>query len=334
MKHVFLGNLTLALSSLMALPATAQDHTHHGQPTQAQQAAAPEASTMPAAQPPEAQAPEMDHAAMGHAPPSAAQESQPDDSVAAAHDGMGHATAPTTEPRTAIPPVTNADRAAAVKPPGDHVVHDNSVQSFVLLNRLEAVDTDDGTGFQWEGQAWVGTDLNKLWLRSEGERDGQGRTESADLEVLYGRAIAPWWDVVAGVRHDFKPGRSQDFAAVGIVGLAPYKFEVGATAYIGESGQTAARVEAEYETLLTNRLILQPLVEVNFYGKTDAERGIGSGLSTAEVGMRLRYEITRRFALYVGIEAERAFGRTADFRREHGESVDDARLVAGVRIWF
>lgn len=334
MKRFFLGNLTLALSSLMAFPTAAQEHAHHAQPPQAQKPAAPESSKAPAVQPPEAGTSDVDHAAMGHAPTSGTQGARSHDPGAAPHGDMDHGSSQITEPRTPIPPVTDADRAAASKPPGDHAVHDNTVQSFVLLNRLEAVDTDNGTGLQWEGQAWIGTDLDKLWLRSEGERDGEGRTESADLEVLYGRAIAPWWDVVAGVRHDFQPGRSQDFAALGIVGLAPYKFEVEATAYIGESGQTAARVEAEYETLLTNRLILQPLVEVNFYGKTDAERGIGSGLSTAEVGMRLRYEITRRFAPYVGIEAERAFGRTADFRREHGESIDDARVVAGVRIWF
>jgi copper resistance protein B len=339
MKRVLLANLSLAISSLMAFNAAAQDHSQHVPPpsvTQKPQPAVAEPARRPHVEAPVADEPVIDHAAMGHEPPPSSHDphSQHDTTALGGHAGMDHGPQPATEPRTPIPPVTDADRAAAVKPPGNHAVHDNTVQSFVLFNRLEAVDTDDGTGLQWEGQGWVGTDLNKLWLRSEGERDGDGRTEAADLEVLYGRAIAPWWDVVAGLRHDFQPGGSQDFAAIGIVGLAPYKFEVEATAYIGESGQTAARVEAEYETLLTNRLILQPLVELNFYGKNDAERAIGSGLSTAEVGLRLRYEITRRFAPYVGVEAERAFGRTADFRREHGEGVDDARLVAGIRIWF
>jgi copper resistance protein B len=152
--------------------------------------------------------------------------------------------------------------------------------------------------------------------------------------VLYGRSIATWWDVVAGIRHDFKPGASEDFAAIGVVGLAPYKFEVEATAYIGQSGQTAARFEAEYETLLTNRLILQPLAEVNLYGNDDPQRGIGSGLSTLETGLRLRYEVTRRFAPYIGVVREQAFGRTADLRREEGNPTNDTRLVAGIRIWF
>jgi copper resistance protein B len=202
-----------------------------------------------------------------------------------------------------------------------------------VFDRLEVWNADKGTGMAWEGQSWIGTDLNRLWLRSEGERV-DGRTHSADLEVLYGRSLSPWWDVVTGVRHDFKPGASQDFAAIGVMGLAPYKFEVAATAYIGQSGQTSARIEVEYETLLTNRLILQPLVELNLYGQDDARRGIGSGLGTIEAGLRLRYEVSRQFAPYVGIVRERAFGRTADFRSDEGEHVDDTRFVAGLRFWY
>jgi copper resistance protein B len=247
---------------------------------------------------------------------------------------MGHGTPPSSdEPLTPIPTLTDADRAAAIPPPEDHPVHDNAIHSFVTLNRLEAFDAEEGAGLEWEAQAWIGTDLDKIWLRSEGERV-DGHTEAADIEVLYGRPIARWWDLVAGVRHDFQPGGSQDFAAIGVLGLAPYKFEVAATAYVGESGQTAARIEIEYETLLTNRLILQPLVEANFHGKDDARRDIGSGLSTVEAGLRLRYEITRQFAPYVGVVREQAFGRTADYRREAGEDSDGTRLVAGVRIWF
>ena len=237
------------------------------------------------------------------------------------------------EPMTPIPEVTDADRAAAIAPEDDHPVHDNGIFSYVLFNRLEAWEADAGTGLTWEGQSWIGTDLNRLWLRSEGEQI-DGRLESADLEVLYGRSVSAWWDVVAGVRHDFRPGDSQDFLAVGVVGLAPYKFEVEATAYVGESGQTAARIEVEYETLLTNRLILQPLLEAEFNGKDDPARGVGSGLSTAEFGLRLRYEIRREIAPYIGIVRERAFGQTARFREQDGHASDDTRFVAGFRIWF
>ncbi len=246
------------------------------------------------------------------------------------HGGMTMAPTEAGEP---IPELTAADRAAAVRPAGGHGVHDNSIQRFVLLDRLEGWNADQGTGLEWEAQAWIGTDLNRLWLRSEGERV-DGTVESADVEVLYGRSVATWWDVVAGIRHDFKPGSSQDFAAFGVIGLVPYKFEVEATAYVGQGGQTAARLEAEYELLLTNRLILQPLVEINLYGKNDPRRGIGSGLSTVEAGLRLRYEFTRKLAPYFGVVRERAFGRTGDLRRLDGEDIDDTRIVAGLRLWF
>ena len=251
---------------------------------------------------------------------------------AAAQHHEHHPAAPTTQ-STPIPVLTDADREAARSPAHAHPVHDNTVHSKVLFNRLEAFDADHGTGMAWEGQAWIGTDTDRLWLRSEGERL-DNRTEAADLEVMYGRPIARWWELVAGVRHDFKPGPSQDWAAIGVVGIAPYKFEVEATAYIGPSGRTAARIEAEYELLLTNRLVLQPLVEANFNGKDDARRGVGAGLSTLEAGLRLRYEVHRKFAPYIGIVHERAFGDTSDYRQALGEEARDTRIVAGLRVWF
>lgn len=253
------------------------------------------------------------------------------------HDAMGHGgheQAPTpTRPIVPIPDPTDADREAAFPPVAGHAVHDRGIHSFFLLDRLEAWDADPGDALAWEAQGWIGGDLHRVWLRSEGERIG-GDTESAELEVLYGRGIARWWDLVAGVRHDFAPGASRDFVALGVQGLAPGKFEVGATAYLGERGQSATRLEAEYELLLTNRLILQPQVEINAYGKDDPSRGIGAGLSTAEVGLRLRYEFTRKFAPYIGLVRERAFGDTADLRRADGDSIDDTRVVVGLRTWF
>jgi copper resistance protein B len=272
------------------------------------------------------EAPETDHSGMDHAQMDHAQMGD---------SGMDHAgmTPAPTVPREPIPAVTDADRRAAFPDVAGHTVHDNMIHSFWLLDRLEAWDAEEGTGQAWEAQAWIGTDMNRLWLRSEGERVG-GHTEAADLEVLYGRSIARWWDLVAGLRHDFKPGDSQSFAAVGVMGLAPQRFEVEATAYVGERGQTAARFEVEYDVLLTNRLILQPLVEAEFHGKDDPARGVGSGLGTVEAGLRLRYHFRREFAPYIGIVRERAFGNTADYRRQDGEDVDDTRFVAGLRIWF
>jgi copper resistance protein B len=308
------GMIALASLVLFSTTVRAQDHADR------QTTPAPAAPAPPTA---------VDHAAMGHAMPSQDEPAEPID-----HAAMGHAMPPVPDqPREPIRPLTDADRAAAFPELTAHAAHGNSIVSFIQFNRLETWDADPGTGLSWEGQGWIGNDMDKLRLRSEGERVG-GDTEASDVELLYSRAIARWWDVVAGVRHDFDPGSSQSWAALGVIGLAPQKFEVEATAFVGESGRTAARFEIEYELLLTNRLILQPLLELNLFGKDDPQRGIGSGLSTAEAGLRLRYEFTRRFAPYIGLVHERAVGNTADLRRAEGDDVEDTRLVAGVRLWF
>jgi copper resistance protein B len=247
-------------------------------------------------------------------------------------DHSQHQTAPTQTPLTPIPPLTDTDREAA-KPPAHAHDHGNGVFNYLLFDRLEAWDADPGTGQAWEAQGWIGTDMHRLWLRSEGERI-EGHIESADVELLYGHPVARWWDLVAGVRHDIAPGRGQNFAAIGVIGTAPYKFEVEATAYLGASGQTAARISAEYELLLTNRLILQPKIEADWHGRDDRSRGIGSGLGKIDTGLRLRYEFTRKFAPYVGVVHERSFGGTADMLRDDGEAIEDTRVVAGVRLWF
>lgn len=237
------------------------------------------------------------------------------------------------QPVTPIPTLTDADRRAAFPELQLHMEHPDGPFSRVLFNRFEWQDADQGSAQAWEMSAWLGGDLNRVWLRSEGEREG-GSTHSADVELLYGRSVSPWWDVVAGLRQEFKPGPSRTWAAVGVQGLAPYRFEVQATALFGEGGRTAAALEVEYEMLLTNRLILQPLLEIEAHGRDDRARGIGSGLSSIEGGLRLRYEISRRFAPYLGVTRERALGRTADLRRAAGADVDETRLVAGVRWWF
>jgi copper resistance protein B len=232
-----------------------------------------------------------------------------------------------------IPPVTDADRAAAFPQVEGHAVHDRAVHSFVLFDRLEWQAAGGGSGGQWDSSGWIGRDLDRLWFRTEGEGE-DGRIGGADAHVLYGRAIARWWDVVIGIRQDVRPGPAQTWTAIGVQGLAPYWFEVEATAYVGASGRTQLRLESEYELLLTNRLILQPRAELDFYGKSDPGRGIGAGLSTAEAGLRLRYEIRRELAPYVGLEWSRTFFGTADFARDSGESSAGPRLAAGVRLWF
>ncbi|GAB3734308.1 copper resistance protein B [Luteimonas pelagia] len=275
----------------------------------------------------------VDHATMGHGADAGDEGHATMDHASMDHSMHGAALPADAPPREPIPAVSSADRVAAFPDVHGHAVHDKAIHSFWLADRLEAWDEDDGTAFGWEGLAWVGTDTNRLWLRTEGEHVG-GSVESADIEVFHGRAIARWWDLLAGVRHDFGDAPSQTWAAIGVTGLAPYKFEVDATAYLGSGGQTAAVLEAEYDTLLTNRLILQWVAEAEFHGKDDPRRGIGEGLGTVEAGLRLRYEFTRRFAPYVGVVRERAFGGTADLRRADGHDIDDTRFVIGVRTWF
>lgn len=260
------------------------------------------------------------------------------------HDADEHAQMPppSEEPMThdrgpGVPSVTPADVQAAFPDVGDmdadHMMLEDPFNTFVLFDQLEAREADGADILSWELSGWAGHSLRRLWVRSEGERRS-GDTEHAELELLWGRAIAPWWDVVAGVRRDFEPGPSETWAAFGVQGLSAYRFEVEATAYLGEGGRTAARVEAEHELLITNRLILQPLVELNWHGRGDATRGIGPGLSSGEAGLRLRYELRREVAPYVGIVRERKFGRTADLARAAGAEASETRFVAGIRLWF
>ena len=273
---------------------------------------------------------QMDHSAMGHdAPPEPTPAAH--DHSTMDHAAMGHGMV--AEPKTPLPAITDADRAAAFPALTTSHAHHSQWFSKVLVDELETWEADDGRALRWGAQAWVGSDLGRVWLRGGGGRVG-GVTEAAAVELLFGRGISPWWDVVAGVRHDVRPGDGRDYLAVGLIGMAPYKFEVDATAYLGESGQSALRLEAEYEALLGARWVLQPKLEAAFYGKDEPARGIGQGLNTLEAGLRLRYEVRRRFAPYVGVAWERAYGQAARLRRMDGADVSDLHVVAGVRLWF
>ncbi|KJH77602.1 copper resistance protein B [Pseudomonas sp. ES3-33] len=237
------------------------------------------------------------------------------------------------ESRTPIPALTNADRAAVFESQAGHQMHDDAINSFLLIDQLEWQDADAGSTLSWEASGWIGGDADRLLLRTEGERTN-GVTESAEFQALWGHAISPWWDVVSGVRQDFKPGTPQTWAALGLQGMALYNFETQATAYFAEGGQTALRLKGDYDILLTNSLILQPTAEINFYGKNDPQRATGSGLSDTELGLRLRYEIRPEFAPYIGVTWNRSYGKTADYAREEDEDQSEARFVLGVRMWF
>lgn len=237
------------------------------------------------------------------------------------------------QPKQPIPPITDADRKAAFPQGlGGHAAHDAQLHYFVLFDRLEW-EGDGSGGVRLENTSWFGGDVNRLWLRTDLESD-DGDLETAGADVLWGHSFSRWWDVVAGIRQDTRPGDPQTWAAVGIQGLAPYWFEIQATGYVGPDARTRARFEVEYELLVTNRLILQPLVELELYGKRDPERGVGAGLSSIDTGLRLRYEIRRELAPYIGVTWDRKLFGTADMARENGEAPGQTRFTVGVRTWF
>lgn len=210
---------------------------------------------------------------------------------------------------------------------------DNVITSHLLFDKLGvAYDRNEQTSLQWDGQFWIGRDLNKLWIKSEGDRLN-GSTD-AKIEAFWSHTISPFWDLQLGARRDFGAGPKRNWAAFGVQGVAPYGIETEITGYVGGSGRTALALKAEYDLLLTQRLIFTPEIEASLHGKNDEARGVGSGLSDASLSLRLRYEVTREFAPYVGVSFGRKFGKTASYASEAGESRSERAILAGVRIWF
>lgn len=204
---------------------------------------------------------------------------------------------------------------------------------MVMINQLETRVGDGDDPAVLEGEAWIGKDLNKIWFKTDVEYVGS-ETEELEVQALYSRAIAPYWDIQGGWRHDNKPKPNRDWFAIGLKGLAPYFFEVDTALFVGSEGRTALRLEGEYEILFTQKLILTPEITLNFYGKDDDQTGRGSGLSDLQTGLRLRYEFVREFAPYIGVNFTRAYGRTASYVKDAGDDIFDARFVAGIRAWF
>ena len=225
-----------------------------------------------------------------------------------------------------------SDGVAASPVLGMHM-HGSVPVGMLLVDQLEAFHDRNANGQSWEIQGWYGNDADKLWLRSEGERS-RGKLEDGNVEAFWNHSMDTFWNTQLGVRHDFGEGPASNWAAFGLQGLAPYWFELEATGYVAAGGRTAARLRAEYELLFTQRLILQPEAEINLYGKNDPRRRIGSGISDVQFGLRLRYEIRRQFAPYVGVNWIRRVGSSADYARQDRQSVLDRQIVAGVRIWF
>lgn len=213
--------------------------------------------------------------------------------------------------------------------------HGGQINSLILGERFELHSNEGNPLAVWEGQAWIGGDKRKLWFKIEGEyATDDDRFEEAEVQALYSRAFSPFWELQVGVRQDLKPDPSRTYAVVGLQGLAPYWFELDGALFLSDEGDFSARLEAEYEFRLTQRLILQPRIELNAAFSGDEHIGVGSGLSTVEAGLRLRYEIKREFAPYVGVSWSRSFGQTKDFQRLDREDTNPVSFVAGMRFWF
>jgi len=227
------------------------------------------------------------------------------------------------------------DQEGAQKNFGVQFVHDNEIFAVFRGDRLEYQTREGNEALLWDVQGWVGSDYNKLWFKSEGTwLIDPDKFEEAEAELLYSRNIAKFWDLQMGLRHDFKPDPDRTFAAFGVQGLAPYWFEIEATAYLSEDGDLSAGFEAEYELLLSQRLILQPRFETNLALQEVEKYRVGEGINDIVLGARLRYEIKREFAPYIGVSWSRKLGETADLARDEGEDTNVISFVAGLRIWF
>lgn len=223
-------------------------------------------------------------------------------------------------------------------PAGAETGHDAHMDDDPLLwtvhiDELEAQERSGRDGLAWDVTAWAGNDRQRAWLRAEGSRAGS-RTEDNELELLWGRPVAAWWDLLLGVRHDSLPGPARSYAALGVQGLAPYRFDIEATLYWGERGQSGLGIEAEHDLLLTNRLVLTPELELVAWGRDDEVRRIGNGLSRVTAGLRLRYVLRRELAPYIGVQWVGSLGDTTDLARVGGDEVRDLQALAGVRAWF
>lgn len=222
------------------------------------------------------------------------------------------------------PTAMAAATAAMMAPPPGY--------SQVRIDLAEFQVHDGHDGYRWEGEAWTG-DLNRFVLRSEGEGSNR-HLDSAEVQALYSRALDPWWNLQIGVREDIRPTPARTYATIGIEGLAPYKFDVLVAAFVSDRGQLTGRIETSVDERLTRHLILQPRVELNFSAQDMPAQRLGAGLDTAELGLRLRYEITRKIAPYVGFSFTQAAGKTADYLRAGGDSAQQRSLVIGIRSWF
>ena len=314
----------LLLATAMATPAAAQQHEHHQHQEQPAPAVDPHAGHHQEEQPDQHAGHEMRAASDPHAGHGATAPAPPVlPPPAEALSGPQHA----ADAIFGAPAMAESRRALREE-------HGGMTASKLLVDKLEARIKDGRNGWHLDAQGWVGGDIDKFWVKAELEGDIGRKLEHAEVQALWSRAIDPWFDLQAGVRFDPQPGPNRTHLVLGVQGLAPYWFEVEGALFLSHKGELTARAEAEYDFRITERLILQPRVEAELSAQNVPELGLGSGLTTAELGARLRYQVSPTFAPYVGVSYERAFGDTRRFRRAEGERAGGINLLAGVRFLF
>ncbi|MDE8653797.1 copper resistance protein B [Novosphingobium album (ex Liu et al. 2023)] len=320
----------------MATPVFAQEHAGHdmGEQPQTSTPDAPDSGTM---DPGMMNRNQPDHSHVDHSHMDHARMEQ--DSMAsgtAADDPIPQGAPPPAAfegPAFAADAVVGADRMAASRGQVVKQVSGEMPVYWFQAERAEYRARAGKDGYLWDVQGYHGGDYDKLWLKSEGEGRFGEKPESAEVQALWSHAIGPWWDLQTGIRQDLT-GPTRTHAVVGVQGLVPYEFEVDAAAFLSDNGDLTGRIEAEIDQRITQRLILQPRAEVNLSAHDIPELGIGAGLDTAELGVRLRYEFAREFAPYIGIEQEWKVGDSADYARAAGEDPSVTNYVVGVRFWF
>lgn len=357
----------------LSVPAWAQDHSVDNMPGMempAPKKAAPKKAKASPAKPKRATpapvekppvpaalpaAPEVDHSKMNHGPTSDAVM----DHGAMDHGTMGEMPMPAAEGEaapegmamsgtalpagSAPPPPVPTDRYADRQFPPDEMARAHAEMmkesgglnfGAAFLNIAEYQAHRGRDGYRWDGEAWYGGDINRLWIKSEGEGELRRGLDSGEVQLLYSHAIDPYFNLQAGVRQDIGPSPRRTYATIGFEGLAPGMFEVEGGVFLSNKGEVIGRVEGYYDQRITQRLVFQPRVEINFSAQDIPEIAIGSGLSNVELGARLRYEIKRQFAPYIGVSYYRKLGDTASYARARGEDVHATSFVAGVRFWF
>ena len=323
-EHAAMGHCTPKAAA--AAPAPVDPHAGHDMSTVAKPSSAPVDG--PVCLP--------EHAAMGHC--TATPAAQPM-AMTAGHGSGGTALPPGNTPAPAASEPTYADgvwgRDAMI---GSRRMlrseHGGGTFSQIMFNLAEVQVREGRDGFRWDGEGWFGGDINRLVIKSEGSGTFGEGPDDAEVQALYSRAIGPYFNLQAGLRHDFTPNPSPTYATVGFEGLAPYWFEVEGALFLSDQGDVLGRLEGYYDQRITQRLILQPRAEINLAAQDVPENGIGAGLSDIELGLRLRYEIAREFAPYIGVSWDRKLGDTADFARAAGEDPSSTSIVVGIRAWF